>query len=171
MIVIIPGIILLAITAMVWNVAKGPYQKHLLGLWGFSCLIVIGGFGIQDRHFFMEDKPYSALFDERRAHHESINALEKQVLLDPFCQKSLEALIQAMVHEERYLEAGKVYAQIERIRPLSDIELVKAAECLIYGSQGFLVPKALQWLDLISKKSSAHKRAHFLKENFSSLSH
>ena len=161
------GMILVIVTGIVWNVSKGVYQKHLISLWVVSCLITLGVIVMQDRNFLMEDKPYKALFDDRREHHERINALEQQVLLDPFCQKSLEQLKDAMVQEERYLEAGKIYAQIERIRPLSDVELLKAAECLIYGSQGFLVPKARQWLDLISKESIAYKRAEFLRDNFS----
>ena len=162
------GAILLSVTAIVWNISKGIYQKPLMALWGFSCLGTLGFAGVLDPHFLMEDKPYRALFDSRREHHERINALEMQVLLDPFCHKSLEQLKSSMVQEERYLEAGKIYAQIERVRPLTDLELVQAAECLIYGSQGFLVPKARQWIDLVLKDSLVYKRAQFLKENFSS---
>ncbi|MBN9565614.1 MAG: hypothetical protein J0G29_05940 [Alphaproteobacteria bacterium] len=167
MIAITTGIILIVVTGVLWNASKGLYQKQLLGFWIVSCLITLGVLDARDRYFFMEDKPYRSLLDDRREHHAHIVSLEKQVLLDPFCQKSLEQLKESMVQEERYLEAGRVYAQIERIRPLSDVELVKAAECLIYGSQGFLVPQASRWLDLVSKESVTYKRAQFLKENFS----
>lgn len=123
---------------------------------------------VQHAHTAIPDQPYAQVVETRRMRHQSLINLEKQAALNPQDADLSLQLAEILMQEERFLEAAKAFAQAESVGPLADQAQLRAAECLIYGSQGFLVPQAKIWLTHIPSTSPFRSRADFLLENFSS---
>jgi hypothetical protein len=108
------------------------------------------------------DFSYACVYDERRAAHQAIVSLKKQVLLDPLNQPLLADLTARLRDNQRFLETAQIFILIEKVRPLSDQEHLLAATCLMDASPGIMPPKASMWLASIPPTSALYPQALLL---------
>ena len=141
-----------------------PDHRHWILFWMGSLLAgVLPGALIFTNHFPSGDFPYARVYDERRAAHQEIVALKKQVLLTPYNHSLLEDLVSRLRENQRFLETAQIFILIEKTRPLSDQERLLAATCLMDASPGIIPPKARMWLETIPPTSPLYPQALLLK--------
>ena len=157
---------------MAWGATQATSERHrhhtlfLLGVC-FAGLLPMAL--LLNPHTHRPDAPYSAASSqERHAEHQTLIALHKQVLLNPGDETLLDQLSQKLQDKGRFLEASRLYAAIEKIRPLVDQERMIAATCLLDASPGVVPPKALKWLSSIPASSPIYPHVLRLKQQLNS---